>query len=306
MSVKYKDYYGILGISKGASESEIKSAYRKLAMKYHPDRNPGNKSAEHKFKEINEAYKVLSDPQKRKLYDRLGPNWQDGDNFRPPPGGFKYRRGGDFRSEDFGEFEGFSDFFKTIFGFGDFREAGGRSSWDSDFFGFDRRSPAANLDLEATLSISLEDLFDAGDKLINMGGRTIKVKIPKGVKDGSKIRLKGQGKNAGQRKGDLYLNIQIKPHHLFEIKGTDIEVPVKIMPWEAALGGQISVPTPAGSVRIKIPPQTRAGRKFRVGGRGMPIRDGVFGNLYARIEIDLPDNLTPRQMELFRKLSEEK
>jgi len=305
MSVKYRDYYGILGVSRSASEGEIKSAFRKLAMKYHPDKNPGDKTAEQKFKEINEAYKVLSDPRKRKLYDQLGPNWQDGDNFRPPPGGFKYRYSTNFQGADFGEFEGFSDFFKSIFGFGNFQSSQGRSAkWDSDFFGFDS-SPFVNLDIEANLLLSLEDIFDSSEKLLKLGGKTIKVKIPKGVRNGTKIRLKGQGKSAHGKRGDLYLNIQIKPHPLYDIRGDDMETNAKVTPWDAALGAVLDIRTFRGNVKIKIPPKTRSGKKFRIPGKGLPKKDGSCGDLYVRTVIDLPENLTEKQLRLLKKIAEE-
>ncbi|MBI4656878.1 MAG: DnaJ domain-containing protein [Elusimicrobia bacterium] len=322
MSLKYKDYYSILGVSKNASEQEIKSAFRKLAFKYHPDKNPCNKEAESKFKEINEAYEVLSDSKKRQMYDQLGAGWQEGQNFSPPPGGFKYEYGTNSNQADFEKFSGFSDFFKTIFGsFGGmsgFEQHGQRQRNSFSFGNFadedascesHGRSP---LDLEAELAISVIDLIKGGYKELTFtrspGRRTeqkrIKVNIPKGLRDGSCVRLKGQGGQAQGRTGDLYLTIKVLPDPRFEVKGSDIETHATVMPWEAVLGSEVSVQTPEGSVKIKIPPNSRAGRKLRISGKGLSKKDGSRGDFYAVINIDIPQNLTPRQIELFKKLKE--
>ena len=309
------DYYALLGVPKTAGEAEIKSAFRKQALKHHPDRNQCNKVAEGKFKDINDAYEVLSDPKKRKMYDQFGKDWEGGQGYRPPPpggghqqrqqppGGFQYQspggQGGGF--EQFGDF---SDFFKSMFGgaqgmggFGGMEEsAGGRSP----------------LDMEAELQLSVEDLIRGGHKQLSFsyraGRRTetkeISVKLPKGLRDGATIRLRGQGKEAGGRSGDLYLKIRLMPDPRFEIDGDDLRVKLDVLPWDAALGAEICVPSPSGNVTIKLPPGTSAGRQMRISGRGLPRKDGGHGDLYAVISLSLPQRLSPQQLDLFKKLKE--
>jgi len=311
---KFIDYYSLLGVSKTAGENEIKSAYRKLALKYHPDRNQGNKTLETKFKEINEAYEVLSDPKKRSMYDQLGPDWQDQGRRPPPPpgggyqqrqrpGGFQYHyqggQGGGF--EQSGDF---SDFFKSMFG-------GGQG-----FQGFDglqgREDGRSELDMEAELQLSIEDLFRGGHKQLSFSYRSgrktetknINVKLPKGLRDGATIRLRGQGKETAGGTGDLYLKIRLLPDARFEIDGDDLTVRVEVSPWDAALGAEISVPAPTGAVTVKLPPGSSASRRLRLGGRGLPRKDGGHGDLYAVISLALPGKLSPQQLELFRKLKE--
>ncbi len=309
---EFIDYYTVLGLPKTAGEAEIKSAYRKLAMKHHPDRNQGNKQAsESKFKEINEAYEVLSDPKKRKMYDQYGKDWEGGQGYRPPPGGGhqQYRQPGGFQHqggqgagyEQFGEF---SDFFKSMFG------------GSQGFEGFPGQEEGSGgrsqLDMEAELQLSVEDLIRGGHKQLSFsyraGRRTetkeINVKLPKGLRDGATIRLRGQGKEAGGRAGDLYLKIRLMPDPRFEIDGDDLRVKVQVLPWDAALGGEIPVPSPSGAVTIKLAPGTSAGRQLRLAGRGLPRKDGTHGDLYAVISLALPPKLSPQQLELFRKLKE--
>ncbi len=302
---KYIDYYAVLGVSRDAGEAEIKSAYRKLALKHHPDRNQGNKAAsETKFKEINEAYEVLSDLQKKKLYDQLGENWQAGEGYQPPPGqeqqrgGFQYQRPGGFQyqggqGEDFGQFGGFSDFFRTTFG--GMEDSGGG------------RSP---LDMEAELQLSIEDLFQGGHKQLSFSYRNgrktetrdINVKLPKGLRDGATIRLRGQGKSSSRGVGDLYLKIAILPDPLFQIDGDDLAVKIDVFPWDSALGAEISVPSPSGPVKVKLPAGSGSGRRLRLAGRGLPRKDGTSGDLYAEVSLTLPKRLSAQQLELFRKL----
>ena len=334
MPLKYIDYYSVLGVSKTASEAEIKSAFRKLALKYHPDRNAGNKASEAKFKEINEANEVLSDPQKRKLYDQLGEDYREGQNFTPPPGGgFERARRGGFQysgqwreRQDFSQFEGFSDFFKSVFG--GFENDDGFSAGGAHYFSgrppkedgpaFGGESgqsgcPAqtrSRLDLEAELELSLEELLHGGRKDLNFSyhagrrpeAKHVSVNIPRGLRAGSRLRLKGQGARAQGRTGDLYLNIKIAGDPRFRVKGDDLEVKVPVMPWDAALGAEISVPAIDGSVKIKLPPASHTGRSLRISGRGLPKNGGARGDLYAVIEIDIPDRLTQEQRELFKKL----
>jgi len=306
---QYIDYYALLGVPKNAGEDEIKSAYRKLALKHHPDRNQGNKAAETKFKEINEAYEVLSDPQKRKLYDQFGKEGPQ-QGYRPPPGGphhqqrqgpggFQYNYQGG-QGADFSQFGDFSDFFKSMFG-----GAGG-------FGGMEEEQGRGQLDMEAELQLSIEDLFRGGNKQLSFSYRSgrktetkeINVKLPKGLRDGATIRLRGQGKESGGRSGDLYLKIRLAPDPRFEIDGDDLRVPVEVMPWDAALGAEVSVPSPSGPVTVKLPAGSGSGRKLRLAGRGLPRKDGGHGDLYALVTLALPEKLSPHQLELLKKLKD--
>ncbi|HAT71495.1 MAG TPA: hypothetical protein DCS63_01605 [Elusimicrobia bacterium] len=304
---KFIDYYSLLGVPKTAGEGEIKSAYRKLAMKYHPDRNQGNKASEARFKEINEAYEVLSDAKRRAMYDQLGPDGQPRGHRPSPDGGFHQSRqpGGfqyNYQGAGEGQFGDFSDFFKSMFGgagsgFGGMQEeAGGRSP----------------LDMEAELQLSIEDLVRGGHKQLSFtyraGRRTetknINVKLPKGLRDGATIRLRGQGKEAPGGAGDLYLKLRLMPDARFEVDGDDLTTRVEVFPWDAALGAEISVPAPAGAVTVKLPPGSSAGRRLRLAGRGLPRKDDGHGDLYVVISLALPDKLSPQQLELFKKLKD--
>ena len=338
MPPKYINYYSVLGVSKTASEAEIKSAFRKLALKHHPDRNAGNKASEAKFKEINEANEVLSDPQKRKLYDQLGEDYREGQNFTPPQGGgsafggeylrrggFQYSGQGPQGRQDFSQFEGFSDFFKSVFGGlegfdgaaqGGFGNDAGFSDGGANYFGGQEEQSGypqqtrSRLDLDAELELSLEELICGGRKDLSFSYQTgrrpetkhVSVNIPRGLRAGSRLRLKDQGACAQGRTGDLYLNIKIAADARFSIKGDDLEVKVSVTPWDAALGAEISVPAVDGSLKIKLPPNSHTGRSMRISGRGLPKKDGARGDLYAVIEIDIPDRLTQEQQDLFKKL----
>ena len=335
---KFIDYYSILGVPKTASEAEIKSAYRKLAMKHHPDRNPGNKEAENKFKELNEANEVLSDRQKRQTYDQLGKDWRQGQNFTPPPGptgatGY----GGGAGGQGFEQFGDFSDFFRSMFGgagAGDYGQSGG----ETDFESFTRGAGGARSsqgDMESELHLSLADVLRGGTQALTFsyksacpecGGRgrqktracqacrgeghsletrEIRVNLPKGLRNGTRIRLKGQGRRSPSgRNGDLYLSIYIAPHPDFTIEGDDLQTPVHLMPWDAALGAEISIPALDGAVKIKLPAGSAAGKRLRISGRGLPRKDGSRGDLYAVIVIDIPPSLTQRQVDLLKKLKE--
>jgi curved DNA-binding protein len=307
----YIDYYSVLGVPKSAGEAEIKTAYRKLALKHHPDRNQGNKAAEAKFKDINEAYEVLSDSQKRKLYDQFGKEGAQ-QGYRPPPPGSQQRQRhqqapGGFQSggqgADFSQFGDFSDFFKSMFG-------GAQGS--DPFAPPSGRGGRSELDMEASLQLSIEELIKGGHKSLSFSYRSgrktetreINVKIPRSLRDGSTIRLRGHGREAGGRAGDLYLKIAVQPDPRFEIDGDDLRAKVEVLPWDAALGAEISVPAPGGPVKIKLPSGTGSGRRLRIAGRGLPREDGARGDLYAVITLALPDRLSPQQLDLFRKLKE--
>jgi curved DNA-binding protein len=316
---QYIDYYALLGVQKSAGDAEIKSAYRKLALKHHPDRNQGNKASEAKFKEINEAYEVLSDPQKRKMYDQLGPDWQQNGGDHPRPGGFQqgraprggfqyqYSPGSESAGQGFEQFGDFSDFFKSMFG-GAGQGFGQFGAGEEEQYG---RQP---LDMEAELQLSLEDIFRGGHKQLSFSYRAgrrnetrdINVKLPKGLRDGATIRLRGQGKTAGGKSGDLYLKISLLPDPRFELNGDDLTAKVDVFPWDAALGAEVHVPSPEGPVKVKLPAGSSGGRRLRLAGRGLPRKDGSCGDLYAVIGLTLPERLSPRQLELFKQLKETK
>ncbi|MFS8778285.1 DnaJ C-terminal domain-containing protein [Synechococcus sp. O70.1] len=297
----FKDYYKILGVSKTATAEEIKQAYRRLARKYHPDVNPNDKTAEEKFKDINEAYEVLSDPSKRRQYDQFSQYHQQG--------GFRYRRetysspfgessfGEDFGlgggGVDFDQFEDFQDFIDQLLG-------RVRSS------GKDRSSPSANAnyDAEATLHLSIPEAFEGGKRRLRVGGdRVLEVSIPPGITPGKRIRLRGQGHpkpNGGA--GDLYLKIELKEHPFYRLEGFDVYCDLPLSPSEAVLGAQVEVPTLDGLVKLRIPPGTQPGRKLRLAERGFPKGNGERGDFYAVVQIYLPTRLSEEERELYEKL----
>ncbi len=305
--MEYKDYYKILGVEKSATQDEIKKAYRKLAMKYHPDRNQGNKSAEEKFKAITEANEVLSDPEKRKKYDTLGANWkqyqhtggQGFDDFfthfgggRRGSGGATYEFSGDL-GDIFGGTGGggFSDFFESFFGAG--RGFSGRT-----------QQQRTAVDVEAVLNVTLEDVFNGSEKTINVDGKKLKVKINPGIKDGQKLRLKGLGrsKTAGGTKGDLYLNIHIIQHPFYEIKDNQLYYNLDIDLYTAVLGGKENIKTLDGkTVNVSIPVGTESEKVLRLKGLGQ-IVNGVRGDLFINIHVTVPKNLSREEKELFNKL----
>ena len=268
--MEYKDYYKVLGVARSASADEIKRAYRKLAREFHPDKNKAA-GAEDKFKEINEANEVLSDAEKRKAYDTLGPNWKGGQQFTPPPGwesmfgagGGRGPRGGARGGPGFGGGAGggnFSDFFSTLFG-GQMGGMGGGGFEDmgGGFGGAPQPS-------RAKIAIALEDSYEGAQKTLSVNGRTLNVRIPKGVTAGQSIRLSGQGSHGG----DLLLEIEFAPNERFKLDGRNVTVHVNLAPWEAALGGKVPVPTLGGTVELTIPAGTQSGRKLRLKGRGLP------------------------------------
>jgi curved DNA-binding protein len=298
MAVKFRDYYETLGVSRSASEDEIRAGYRKLARKHHPDVNPGDKSAEEKFKGINEAYSVLSDPQKRKQYDALGHNWKQGAEFRPPPGWESTR-------VDFGDVEGFgnfSDFFASIFG-------GGRAGGRPTAAGFARRGS----DVEAEAAISLEEAHRGTTRTISLrtpdgNQKSIRVNIPAGITNGQIVRVANEGEPgvAGAPAGDLFLAIRIELHDVFRTLGNgDVELDLPVAPWETALGAVVRAPTIEGPVELTIPPNTQGGRRLRLRGQGLNRRTGGRGDEYVRLEIVNPPSLSPGERELYQRLASE-
>jgi curved DNA-binding protein len=312
MAVQFRDYYETLGVSKTASEDEIRSAFRKLARKYHPDVAKDKKTAEEKFKQINEAYEVLSDPEKRRKYDQLGEHWNQPGGFQPPPQWGAGQPGGGHRwgsGENGGvEFEfggtGFSDFFEAFFG-------GGRGR--SAFGGFGQRGEMAERgsDVEADIMVTLEEALHGSKRQVSLrrGGskktETYQVKIPRGVREGQRIRLAGQGEagERGGKSGDLFLRVRLARHPDFSVEGSDLVHEVKIEPWQAVLGDQLMVPTFEGNARLKLPPGTQGGQRFRLRERGLSGVSGQRGDLYVVVQIALPKKLTEREREIWEQLA---
>jgi curved DNA-binding protein len=312
MAVQFRDYYETLGVSKTASEDEIKSAFRKLARKHHPDVAKDKKAAEEKFKQINEAYEVLSDPEKRQKYDQLGANWNQPGGFQPPPqwgggqpGGFRWGSGENGGVEfEFGG-TGFSDFFEQFFG-------GGRGR--SAFGGFGQRGATAERgsDVEADIMVTLEEALHGSTRQVSLrraGSKkteTYQVKIPRGVREGQRIRLAGQGEagERGGKSGDLFLRVRLARHPDFSVEGNDLVHEVKIAPWQAVLGDQLIVPTLEGSARLKLPPGTQGGQRFRLRERGLPAVSGQRGDLYVAVQIAVPKKLSEREREIWNQLAQ--
>lgn len=307
MAVSYKDYYQLLGVNRNAKAEEISKSYKKLARQYHPDLNPGNKEAEEKFKEINEAYEVLKDPEKRKLYDQLGPDWQHGQQFSNQGQG-THNMHFNFGDQGMGGAD-FSDFFETLFG-------QGRGGFGGDSFGgfggadgFSTRRPRRGSDVEAELPLTLEEALKGGKRKVTLsmpgGPKTLEINVPAGVREGAKLRLTGQGNpsTSGGPSGDLFLKIVYKPNSLFKVDGENLQSEVFIAPWEGVLGATIPVPTLDGQVELKIPAGTSSGRKFRLRGKGMGA-PSKRGDLLVKIMIKVPTELTDKERELWQQLSE--
>ncbi len=333
MAVSYQDYYQTLGIARDASAAQVKKAFRKLAAKYHPDVNKA-KDAEDKFKQINEAYEVLSDPEKRKLYDQLGPNWKAGQEFKPPPDWEKQFGGGNVRFQhggfSFGSSGDFSDFFEMLFGkgfegtqaFGGGAESifGGGAHGARKIFtggrGFGQQRPAAGDTQEASLEISVHDAVNGARRRITLSSteegasgmpeqkvRSFDVTIPPGSMDGTIIRLAGQGGRGSQGapSGDLLLHIKVAPDNIYSLQGKDLNVRVPVSPWEAALGADVDVLLPQGSVRVKVPAGAQSGTKLRLKGKGAG-KDGAKGDAYVEIQVAVPRHLTGEEKEIYEKL----
>jgi curved DNA-binding protein len=298
--MEYRDYYRILGVERNADEKEIKRAYRSLAVKYHPDKNPGDKQAEERFKEINEAYEVLGDPAKRARYDQLGASYQDWQR-RGAPGGFDWSQWmagapGGVRVEvsDLNDLfgGGFSDFFQAIFG-----GAGARQGFS--------RPAARGRDVEQRVRIRLDEAYRGGARTVRAGRRKLEVKIPPGAQTGTRVRIPQRGEAGRGAAGDLYLVLEVEPDERFERRGDDLYTDVAVDLTTAVLGGEARVATPAGSVVLTVPPGSQPGQTFRLSGRGMPrLRDPrTHGDLYARLNVELPRDLDERERALFEELA---
>ena len=329
--MEFRDYYKVLGVERSATEDEIRKAFRKLARQYHPDVAKDKKVAEERFKEINEAYEVLSDPAKRKKYDELGANWKQGAGFRPSSGwtgGRGTRRSGSGNGGDF-EFHfggtGFSDFFEQFFG------STGDRHGRAGFQEFSERGQ----DVEADLLVSLEEVFHGAVRPISLRRETVcakcegsgeldgracpacggsgtiskidnyQVKIPAGVREGQRLRLAGRGEAGagGAPAGDLFLRVRLSRHPDFSVEGSDLYHPLELAPWEAVLGAQVAVPTLDGRVSIKIPAGSRNGQQMRVRSRGLPRPDGGRGDLYVVLSVEVPEKITDRERELWEQLA---
>ncbi len=337
MPVQYKDYYQTLGVSRDASEAEIKKAFRKLAREFHPDVAKNKKQAEERFKEINEAYEVLGDAPKRKKYDELGANWASGAEFRPPPGWGQAnggRVGGRPGREDF-EFQfggtGFSDFFEQMFGGGRARQGGAGGVTEEDF------AASRGRDIEGDIMVSLEEVMRGSVRSVTVrrgvacpscggsgqqarslchqcGGTgqtsradTWQVKIPAGVTEGQRLRVPRHGESGagGGQPGDLYLRVRLARNPDFEVEGHNLIYEVAVAPWEAVLGASIWVPTLGSRVNIKIPPGTRNGQKLRVRGHGLPLRNAGQGDLIVQIRIELPERISESERKIWEQLARE-
>ncbi len=313
----YKDYYKILGVSKTATQDEIKKAFRKLAVKYHPDKNKGNKEAEEKFKEINEANEVLRDKEKRKKYDELGENWKyyqqsggqqsqdfDWSQYANQGGGrqTQYSYEGDF-GDAFGG-GGFSDFFETLFGGG----GGGFSSQTKGRKGNSRKTTLKGEDLAAEMSITLEDAFKGSEKIFDLDGQSIKLKIKPGITEGQSLKLTGKGSAGynGGAAGDLLLKIHVLHDPLFERKGDDLYTDLRVNLYTAVLGGKSALRTFKGTINVNVPKESQNGKILRLQGLGMPKygKTNQFGDLYAKLNIEIPTALSESETKLFNELSE--
>ena len=318
-STDFKDYYAILGVSKTASPEEIKKKFRKLALKYHPDRNPGNAESEARFKEISEAYEVLSDADKRSKYDKFGQYWQQAAASRQTQwsntGGVNVDVGG----FDFNQYGNFEEFINELLGrFSTAGESSSRSysyntanrsgtpygdfSNFNDFGGFN--SPTAAYQQEATIRLSFAEAFNGTTKRINLGNESVEFRIPPGAKQGSRIRVRGKGKSIPytQQRGDLYLNVELQPHSFFQFEGENLVCEIPITPDEAVLGASIDIPTPDGIVTMKVPPKIGSGQTLRLRGKGWSSPQGKRSDQLVRIIITTPKNISPLEKKYYEKI----
>lgn len=319
--MEYKDYYKILGVSRDASQDEIKKKYRKLAAKHHPDKNPDDPKAEDKFKEVGEAYEVLKDPEKRKLYDKVGSDWKRYQQAGASADDFnwgQYARGGGGQRINMEDIFGggrsgggspFSSFFETIFGGGD--PFAGRQSQARQYQSNVRTAASKRgRDTKAEIDVDLKEVMTGIEKQFRVNGERVKIKIPAGIEDGKRLKLKGKGlaSQTGGSKGDLYLTVNVIEPEGFERKGNDIYQKLSLDLYTAILGGELTAQTLNGKIKLTIPPETQNGKVFRLTGRGLPEfkKSGKKGDYYLKADINIPENLTSKEKELFKKLAAER
>ncbi|WP_008309882.1 DnaJ C-terminal domain-containing protein [Leptolyngbya sp. PCC 6406] len=321
----FKDYYSVLGVSKTASADEIKRAFRKLARKYHPDVNPGDSTAEAKFKEVSEAYEVLSDTEKRQKYDQFGRYWQQASR----NGSSSYANPADFDGFDFNNYGSFDEFINELLGrFGSgFGGPGGpgapgsaggpgnytyRTAPRSGGFGFDTGAPPGasgqSFDQEASISLSLSEAFKGTQKRLKIGSNEVEVRIPPGAKQGTKVRLRGQGQMNPytRQRGDIYLVVNLSAHPVFQLEGETLVCEVPITPDESVLGGKITVPTPDGSVTMNLPPGVKSGQSLRLRGKGWPSPKGARGDQLVRVVITPPKSLNDQEKALYEQIRDQR
>jgi curved DNA-binding protein len=309
--MEYKDYYDIMGVERDATPDELKRSYRKLARKYHPDVSQ-EADAETKFKEVGEAYEVLKDPEKRAAYDQLGSQWQAGQDFQPPPGwdaGFEFRGGA--QEQGGPDLGAFSDFFESLYGRDHSR---GSATGTRSRQGFQIRGE----DHHAKVNVSLQDSYKGASRAITLQipelttdghlttrTRTLNVRIPKGIRQGQQIRLAGQGGAGygGGEAGDLYLEVEFSPNSQYRVEGADVYLDLPLAPWEAALGATVKVPTPSGAIDLKVPPNSQAGKKLRLKGRGIPARQA--GDLFVVLQIVVPPADSKEQRRIYEQMKRE-
>jgi len=300
--MEYKDYYKILGVERNSSAADIKRKYRKLALELHPDKNPGDKKAENRFKEINEAYEVLGDAEKRAKYDQLGSSYNAWQRTGGQPGNFDWSQwssgfpGGGVRVEvgDLGDMMGgFSDFFNALFG--------GMGNTNSSMRGV---SGGRGRDIEHPITITLQEAYSGTSRTLQLDGKRLEVKIPAGAKTGTKVRVSGKGGGGGRQSGDLYLVVSVEPDARFERKGDELHTQVEVDLITAVLGGEVRVPTLTGDVMLAIPAGSQPGQTFRLKDRGMPNlqKSSLHGDIFAHLAVEIPDKLSPRERELFEEL----
>lgn len=293
MAVKFRDYYEVLGVPRTASADDIKRAYRQLARKHHPDLQPAaeRSQASERLKEINEAYEVLGDAEKRSKYDALGANWKGGMDFTPPPGAEPgYARTGEW--EDSADV---SDFFASLFG----RATGGRTRRGGV------RVAIAGNDIEAEMPVTLEELLrDTRRRITVNGGRNLEVEIPRGAREGTVLRLAGQGEPGvnGGPPGDVYLRLRLVPHPRYRVAGDDLDMDLSLWPWQAVLGAEVRIDTPDGPVTLTVPPGSQTGRRLRLRGRGLPRAAGSRGDLHAIVKIVVPERPSAAEREVYETL----